>query len=341
MDDLPRIPYHLVNLNDYSAVGFREGNKSIALMATRGCPFRCSFCSIVSLCKRKWRAHSIPRIMEDLAYLESKYGIKDFFFSDDNIAGSQKFFTDLVKALAECGRDYNWGAAGIRADTIVRLDDQTMQNLAKSGCKNLDVGVESGNLRILNLIKKDTTLDIVREANKKLSKYPIIIKFTFMGGFPTETKEEFLDTLKFSRLLQDENEYATAPTFIYTPFPGTELYQLALENGFEPPLTLEGWADFNYNTWYKKHPSWLTKKKISLIENATFLSYFSNKKLAYKYTNPLFKAMFKLYYPLAKFRYDHDFYDLMVEKHLADLMSKANEKFNFFGRFQSKKNKKK
>ena len=73
---------------------------------------------------------------------------------------------------------------------------------------------------------------------------------------------------------------------------------------------------------------------IQLVENAAFLSYFSNKKLDYKYTNPLFNALFKAYYPLAKFRYDHDFYGIMVEKHAANFVAKMNEKFTLFGRFQ-------
>ena len=304
-------------------------------MISRGCPFRCSFCSIVSLYGRSWRSYSIERVIEDIKELDEKYGIKDFFFMDDNIAVNKRFFSELVRFFVksnEDGRDFNWGAAGMRADSVLGLDEDTLRNLEKSGCRNLDIGVESGNPRVMDLVMKDTTLDVIRKANQRLSKYPIIIKFTFMGGFPTETKEEYLDTLKFRKILENENSYATAPIFNYTPFPETELYKLALENGFKPPQTLEGWADFNYNTWYKKYPSWLTKGKIQLIENSVFLSYFSNKKLGYKYANPLMNFMFRMYYPFAKFRYDYNFYGFMIEKRMADFVAKANEKVNLFNR---------
>ncbi len=337
LDNLPRMPWHLVEMSKYSAVGFRPGHSSIALMSSRGCQFRCAFCSIYTLYRQSWRGNSVKRVMEDLEHLEKTYGFQDFFFMDDLITGDFRRFEELVDALADSGKDYNWSLAGIRADHVLRLKEETLQKMVQSGCRNIDIGVESGNPRVLKLIQKDTTVDVIRKANQRLSKYPIIIKYTFMGGFPTETEEEFKDTLKLKRLLQEENEYATAPLFFYTPFPGTPLYSLALEEGFRPPRSMKDWADFNYNTWYKKTPNWLSRKRIKLIENAAFLSYFSHQKLGYKYTNPLFKLLFKMYYPLAKFRYEKDFYLLMFEKHLADLVAKANEKFTLFGRFQEKK----
>ena len=335
LNDLPKIPYHLINLKDYVSIGYRQDKPSIALVVSRGCPYRCSFCSIVQLFGRTWRSYSIERVIEDISELDKKYGIKDFFFMDDHIAVNKKFFSDLVKFFVkanEDGKNYNWGAAGMRADSILNLDQETMDNLEKSGCKNLDIGVESGNPRIMDLVKKDTNLDVIRRANRRLSKYQIIIKFTFMAGFPSETKEEYLDTLRFRKILEDENPYATTPIFNYTPFPGTELYQVALDNGFKPPQTLKGWADFNYNTWYKKYPSWLTKDRIRLIENSVFLSYFANKKLSYKYANPLMNFMFRMYYPFAKFRYDFNFYGFMIEKKMADFVAKMNEKINLFNR---------
>ena len=350
LDDLPPIPYHLINLKSYTAVGFRPGKPSMALVTSRGCQFRCTFCSIVALSKsvdeegnplsNVWRGYSVGRIMGDLRHLDDIYGIKDFYFNDDLISGNNKRFTDLVNALVEAnevgGRDWNWGTAGIRGDHVLRLSDEIIKKLVRSGCRNLDVGVESGNPRIMKLMKKDTTPEVIRRANQKMKNYPIIIKYTFMGGFPTETEEEFLDTLTLRRTLQEENEYATCPIFFYTPFPKTEMFQLAIDNGFKPPTTLQEWADFNYNTWYNIYPCWLTQKKINLVENAVFLSYFSNQKMLYKFPNPLLRMLFKAYYPIAKYRYEHNIYNFMIEKNLADVLAKVNNKFNLFNRSQKK-----
>ena len=91
LDDLPKIPYHLIDLQDYNPVGYNPENQSMSMVLSRGCPFRCGFCSIVQLYDRTWRSFSVKRIMEDLLYLETNYGIKDFFFMDDHLPTNRKF----------------------------------------------------------------------------------------------------------------------------------------------------------------------------------------------------------------------------------------------------------
>lgn len=337
LDELPKIPWHLIDVGNYTAVGFQKGRKSISLILSRGCPFRCSFCCVSKFSERKWRSYSVKRILEDLEFLEKKYGIRDFYFNDDNMAGNPKFFSDFAKALAESNKSYNWGTAGVRADTILRLSEGTLSNLVKCGCKNLDIGVESGNPRVLKFIQKDESLETIRKANLKLRKYPLIIKYSFMGGFPTETKKEFLDTIKFKKLLEKENPYAVGIMFLYTPFPATDMYEFAKTKGLQPPKHASEWANFNYDTWYKIYPSWLTKEMIKLVESAVFTSYFDNKNLSYKYPNPLMQIAFKLYHPIAKFRSDNNFYGLFIEKKLADFFSDLNEKYNLIGKLKGKK----
>ncbi len=336
LDALPRIPYHLINLKQYSAVGYRPNMPSTTLQVSRGCLFRCKFCSVSQLYGRTWRSFSVKRVIEDLQFFESKYGIRDFFFSDDSMGDNIKWFKELIAAMAKIDNDYNWGTAGIRANAITKLNDNDLKNLEKSGCKNLDIGVESGSERILQLVKKDITPDMVRLANKKLKGYPFLIKYTFMGGFPTETEEEFLQTLQFRRELMKENENTVGPVIIYTPFPGTPLYDLAVSEGFVASDKLLDWADFHYNNWYKISPSWLTKNMISLLENAAFLSYFADERMGYKYTNPLLKVLFKLYLPIGKLREDHNFYGFMIEKRMADGLAALQGRFNLFNRAQKK-----
>jgi len=336
LDNLPRIPWNLINPDNYTAVGFEGGEKSISLILTRGCPFRCSFCSVSKFSRRVWRSYSVKRILSDLEYLEKEYGLRNFYFNDDNMAGNPKFFSEFAKSLSESGKKYNWGTAGIRADTIMKLSEETLNNLVKCGCKNLDIGVESGNPRVLKFIQKDEDLETIRMANRRLSKYPIILKYSFMGGFPTETEKEFLDTIRFKRILEKENPHAVGIMFLYTPFPATEMYNLAIKMGLRPPKNNLGWADFNYDTWYKKYPSWLTKEKVRLVENTVFLSYFDNKNLAYKYPNPLMQLAFKIYHPIAKFRSENNFYHFMIEKKVADLFLKLNERFNLINKLKKK-----
>ena len=99
LDDLPKNPYHLVNLKDYTAVGFRPGRPSIALVTSRGCQFKCTFCSISNLYKQSWRGYSVKRIIEDITELDQKYGIKDFYFNDDLISGDFNRFVEFIKVI--------------------------------------------------------------------------------------------------------------------------------------------------------------------------------------------------------------------------------------------------
>ncbi len=88
------------------------------------------------------------------------------------------------------------------------------------------------------------------------------------------------------------------------------------------------WANFNYDTWYKIYPSWLSKEMIKLVEGVVFLSYFDNKNLAYKYPGFIMKLAFKIYHPIAKLRSDNNFYGLFFEKKLADVSSNLIQKVN-------------
>jgi hypothetical protein len=113
------------------------------------------------------------------------------------------------------------------------------------------------------------------------------------------------------------------------------MYDFAKSQGLVPPKHPLEWADFSYDTWYKKYPSWLKKDMIKLVENAVFLSYFENKNLAYKYPSNLMRLVFKIYNPIANFRSKHNFYYFMIEKKIAEIFSILNEKYGIIKNFDA------
>ena len=118
--------------------------------------------------------------------------------------------------------------------------------LVRAGVKRLHLGVESGNERVLKLLKKGETVEQIVEANRILASYPIVPLYLFMMGLPTETPEEFAQSVRLAVRLTDENPRAVKTFNIYTPYPGTELYQKCVELGFREPQRLEDWVHFNY-----------------------------------------------------------------------------------------------
>jgi radical SAM superfamily enzyme YgiQ (UPF0313 family) len=186
------------------------------------------------------------------------------------------------------------------------MDQDFLQLIVKAGVKRLHVGVESGSQRILDMIKKGETVEHVIEANRKLAPYPIVPLYTFMMGLPTETPEEFSQSVRLAEQLVDENPKAAKSFNIYTPYPGTELYGMALKYGLREPQRLEYWAGFNYRN-IPRESTWINPKVKKLIKALDFPLMFLGRNFVntYKKTNPIVIGLTKLYYPVARYRVKH------------------------------------
>ena len=192
----------------------------------------------------------------------------------------------------------------IRADTICRLDEEFLQLMVRAGVKRVSVGVESGSQRLLDLIHKDCSIEEVIEANRKLIPFPIVPIFLFMMGLPTETPEEFAQSVRLAVQLTDENPKAVKTFNIFTPYPGTQIYQLAVQLGLKEPECLEDWARFNFRN-IPDESIWMESEMRKLIMGLDFPLMFLGKGhfvTPYKKTNLLAVALAKLYYPVARYR---------------------------------------
>jgi radical SAM superfamily enzyme YgiQ (UPF0313 family) len=126
--------------------------------------------------------------------------------------------------------------------------DEWPDCLVSSGCRVIQCGVESGSDRVLEYVGKRITRAQVEAVNKSMAQYPIWMRYNFMIGFPGETRTEMEETVNLMGTLRRANPYAEPPFLnVYCPYPGTLLYQEAVESGFEPPRSLEGWADVSWN----------------------------------------------------------------------------------------------
>ncbi|MEM3101461.1 MAG: radical SAM protein [Candidatus Nitrosotenuis sp.] len=306
LDELPELPYELVNIDAYSSLKI-EG-RSLDFVTSRGCSFRCSFCYNNYFNKSMWRSFSAKETVRRLKNFVRRYNVRTVYFQDDNFFNNLKRIREILIGIINEGLKIKWGTLGLRIDTAARIDDELFQLMVDSGCINVDIGVESGSRRILDMIDKRITIEDVFKVNKRIAKYPFIIKYTFIIGFPTETKEERVSTIKTALALTKENKHAYTPIFVYTPYPGTPMYEFALKNGFEPPKNLEEWGNFGYNTWYYSFKSWLNNKQVRELKSIEFTSYFSNRNIKYKINRTIASLLFELYHPIAKFRFKNYFH---------------------------------
>lgn len=312
MNELPDLPYHLIDVNDYSSFNIGRG-RAISIMTSRGCPFRCAFCYNVAFHKRCWRALSVENVLARVQRVIDDFGIRDIYFEDDNFCGNVKRFQEIIAGFIREKFDLFWGTVGIRMDSLQRINREFLSTMEKSGCKNIDIGIESGSPRILKLMQKDETIEQMIRTNKKLSEFPFILKCSFVIGAPTETEHDLHLSSKLALRLTKDNKYVYTPFFIFTPYPCTKLFDLALKHGFKPPNSLEGWMYFDQENWFLKYPSWYSKKRIKILSTLHFTSYFANKNARYKITKKYMRIIFEIYHPFARFRFINSFHHFPIE----------------------------
>ena len=237
--DLDRyeLNWDLLDLNDYIDPN-SSGKRSISFYSSRGCPFDCTFCTTPTYTGKKFRSHSPEFVEQCFRYLHDTFGFNSVYFADDNFLINRKRGFDIIRRL---------GKIGVSVDTLdVRLNqlnDQVMGMFRELGVSGIFFGWESGNERILELMKKGITLAQMKEKFPLFRKYGINCWASSIIGLPTETRQEVYNTLDFSMWLRDVlPEKSTVSTYRYMPLPATPLFHLAVSEGFPVPRHQEDWG---------------------------------------------------------------------------------------------------
>jgi radical SAM superfamily enzyme YgiQ (UPF0313 family) len=203
------------------------------IITSRGCPYRCIFCS-KAVFGKKYRGNSPAYIVDEIRFLKERFGVKEIKFYDDVFTLDRKRVVAICMQLKEQGMDIPW-----TCETRVNLvDEELLRVMRDAGCYMIEYGVESGNQRILNNLKKDISLEQAIKAFKLTHETGIETVAYFMIGSPEETPETIKETIEFAKKLDpDFIQFSTT-----TPYPGTELYRLAVGEGYLP----EKWDEYVY-----------------------------------------------------------------------------------------------
>jgi radical SAM superfamily enzyme YgiQ (UPF0313 family) len=143
-----------------------------------------------------------------------------------------------------------------------------------------------------------------------------------MMGFPTETKEDLAESVSLAFRLLDENPKAQISFNIFTPFPGTELFDISVRHGLHAPERIEDWFSFNYRNLTQGAP-WLSVEMRHIVAMLDFCTFFIGKRPfrhPYAKTNPLVSFLSNLYAPLARKRVKHFWGQFPIEIKLAKLL---------------------
>jgi radical SAM superfamily enzyme YgiQ (UPF0313 family) len=226
IDNLDNIPFP--NYDDYELDLYEA--RSLPVTGSRGCVRACSFCDIHEHWKYRYRTGK--NMADEILHLNKKYKVNKFNFSDSLINGSLKEFNKFTKILAEHNKTVTDPIAW-SSQFIVRSDGQVneeyWQNIADSGGGNLAIGVETGSDRVrLHMNKKFSNHDLDYTMSM-LSKYNITCQFLMIVGYPTETDQDFQDSLdmfsRYQRYISNITSVIIGSTLGILP--GTPLYNTA------------------------------------------------------------------------------------------------------------------
>lgn len=244
LDHLPVPDYSDYNFDLYES-------KTFPITSSRGCVRSCSFCDIHDHWKYRYR--SGESVANEMITLSAKYGITNFMFTDSLVNGNLKEFKKFCSIIADennKGRNITWsGQYIVRASG--QLSEEYWKNLADSGGYELAIGVETGSDAVRAHMNKQFTNDDLEYTMEMLDKYNITCVFLMIFGYPTETEQDFQDTLdmfkKYSKLANRIIKNISFGTTLGI-LPGTPLYTNAHNLDIELDKHENNWMNWNNPT---------------------------------------------------------------------------------------------
>lgn len=235
LDSLPFLAYHLLPWQKYRPhPPHGRAYPFAAIITSRGCPYRCSYCS-KPIFGSKFRAQTPERVVEEIAYYRDRFGFKEIAFYDDVFTLDKKRAYAIADEIIRAGIKIDW-----TCETRVNLvDKELLRHMKRAGCYAIAYGIESASPDILEIINKDITLEQVEEVVRITREVGLQTIGYFMLGSPGESPETIDQTIQFAKKLKLD----FAQFSITTPFPGTRLYELYLDGGKRDSIP---WESFIY-----------------------------------------------------------------------------------------------
>ena len=271
LDELPFPARDIYNLKLYYSAPTKKVSEESAtpIVTSRGCPFDCIHCPSKIIFQGFVRYRSADSVVAEIEECINKYNLREFNFYDDTFTINKERVIEICNKIIEKKLRIYWICMA-RVNTI---DDEVVETMKQAGCKKISFGLESGNQRILDLMRKKTTVEQGKKAVEIVKKHGLEIHASLMLGNVGETVQTIKETINFAKTLDLDN----ATFFITSPFPGTDLYQIAQDLGH-----------INQNTKWEAFAPLTVQQPILVQNNLTGeeLIYWQKKAFRQFYLRP-------------------------------------------------------
>lgn len=235
LDALPYPAFHLIPYLRYATESFKhvvDAPRALPyakMITSRGCPIGCTFCQVEVISGKNTRYQSAKRVVDEIEWLIDQYGIKAIDFLDDNFLGHKGRCREIFREMIRRKVPVVWNAANVSSWF---LNDEVLELMKESGCQYVSIAVESGVERVLkHIIKKPVKLTHVKAMVEKIRSLGMDSTTLWVIGSPGETWDEIRETIRVAEWM--DADYTKIN--VATPYPGTELFDMAVAGGYLPP----------------------------------------------------------------------------------------------------------
>jgi len=259
LDELPYPAYKYFPLRKYRLFG----KLILPIITSRGCPFQCTFCVTPQMVGKKFRARSPKNVVDELELLRDTYGADAFTFHDETFTYDEKRVFEICEEIKRRKIGLPWSCQ-TRVDHVSK---KVLAKMKEANCQLVSFGVESGCQKILDTMKKGTTVEQNERAIRWAKEIGLHVSISVVMGYPGETTDTLKLTMDFIRKVKPDDVYL----YLATPYPSIELRDLVKKLGWRMS---KKWSHYEMQTPAFENPL-LSFDKIIKTRETFYNNFYS------------------------------------------------------------------